>query len=610
MLTTTNVQMNANGLTMACSRCDRWLLLGEADYHSHDEAIYALCRLCTLQEVPRIRDRIADKIAKTFPRMDPTRGVEIGPYPYQVSDAIFLAHMRACLVGSQMGTGKTPTSVIGILAAARELGMGVMAFVPSSVKWNWHEETDRWALEPWKITVVERKTHWDLPEEGELVISSYGMLPGEACKACKGEAKENRKNEHPRIAARLLRCCTHAEDQPNPLPEIDRPFVLMADEIHMLQNPSSLRRYFWDQLAGRVISNGGRLFGLTGTVLSNKPGDLLSILQALRIAPAAFRHEDDFHALFSEWYGNRKGEREAPSGDDRRKLLKVLRPIRLCRLRKHVLAHLPPVRHAEPIKVDLDERTMAEVNHCVQKLLATRRAWQEVTGGRIKDYKAKGLSDDEKDRRKLLFEDRVDFYYATRPWVTDKELQDAVDEALSTKEGAATIGELSKLRKTISLAKIDAARQIIEKHEREEEPLIVFCDHTGVLEKLFEGREGWSLLRGSTSSKKRQTMIRDFQSGKTQHGMGISIRAGSVGITLTRAAHMLFIDWHWNPSNLSQAIDRLNRPGAEIHDAIIVMRLQANHAVDQLVVTTVVEKFKLQLAVEDNEASMAGLEAA
>jgi hypothetical protein len=38
------------------------------------------------------------------------------------------------------------------------------------------------------------------------------------------------------------------------------------------------------------------------------------------------------------------------------------------------------------------------------------------------------------------------------------------------------------------------------------------------------------------------------------------------------------------------------------------MRLQANHVVDRMVVTTVNEKLQLQDALEDDEASMAGLE--
>jgi superfamily II DNA or RNA helicase len=609
MFTTTKVQLSVNGLSMPCSRCDRWLLTAEADFHTIDNHRYALCRLCTLREVPLIDGVIREKLDSAFPRKDPTRGKEITPYPYQVLDALFVAHMRSVLISSQMGTGKTPTTVLGALSAAWELGMGVMAFVPSSVKWNWKEETERWALDPWKVKVIEKKVFWRLPEPGELIVSSYAMLPGEACKECKGTARRLKSDKQTRTAARIMRSCTHKDRQVNPLPEIDRPYLLFADEIHMLQRDTSLRRHYWDQLAGQVFANGGRLAGLTGTVLSNKPGDLKSIMKALLIFRGAFRHDDDFDSLFWEWYENAKGDRDAPQGDDRLLLLRSMRPVRTCRLRKHVLKHLPPVRHLDPIKVELDERALAEIQHCVQRLLGTRRAWQDVAQGLIPDYQKRGLDEDEKDRRRLLFEERVDFYCAAPPWHVDEELRMAVEEAMTSKHTVPTIGELSKLRKLLSMAKIDAARKVIEKHEREEEPLVVFSDHTDVLSKLFEGREGWQILRGSTPAKKRQQMINEFQSGKLEHGLGVSIRAGAVGITLTRAAHMLFVDWHWNPSNLSQAIDRLNRPGAEIHDAIYVMRLQADHAVDRLVVTTVQEKLKLQLAVEDDEASMAGVAA-
>jgi hypothetical protein len=51
----------------------------------------------------------------------------------------------------------------------------------------------------------------------------------------------------------------------------------------------------------------------------------------------------------------------------------------------------------------------------------------------------------------------------------------------------------------------------------------------------------------------------------------------------------------------------VQRPGAEIHDSIIIRRLVANHAVDRLVRITVDEKGELHAAVEDEAASRSGM---
>jgi SNF2 family DNA or RNA helicase len=70
---------------------------------------------------------------------------------------------------------------------------------------------------------------------------------------------------------------------------------------------------------------------------------------------------------------------------------------------------------------------------------------------------------------------------------------------------------------------------------------------------------------------------------------------------------MLFIDRFWNHSKNVQCQDRLNRPGAEIHDSITIWRLEADHAVDRLVDLTVREKAMLGEAIEDEEWSQRGL---
>ncbi len=69
-------------------------------------------------------------------------------------------------------------------------------------------------------------------------------------------------------------------------------------------------------------------------------------------------------------------------------------------------------------------------------------------------------------------------------------------------------------------------------------------------------------LHGNVSQAERERMIRQFQN--TEHGPGIfilSLKAGGVGLNLTRANHVFHVDRWWNPAVENQATDRAFRIG-------------------------------------------------
>lgn len=594
--------MERNRWAARCVRCPASappLPAGAGDlHHPRGHQPYITCAYHTLLEgVPP--PTWFDEIIATFPREDPFKhGKELKPYPYQIEDARRLATVRATLVGSQMGTGKTPVTCLGALRA----DLGNVIFCPASVKWNWKREIERWRPDLCPVVATNRRA-WEVPGPGVVMIGSWGLIPGEPCAKCKVDG---------------FRACTHPEDQDLPLPDLTQPLILIADEVHYLQRPTTARRQRWDLFSGRVWNAGGRLYGLTGTVASNSPWDLYEILKALMLERAVFTTEQDFVTTFKDWLLAKKGERSLPAGEQREELLKSLRPVRICRLRKHVLTHLPPVQE-KIIRVELDKKTIAEVDEAVQKMLATKRAWEDVEQGIVPNPWGKAeswdgekkrkiaLSDDERARRMGLWQERVDFYYQTRPWHTDEELRNALKAAIESKNEVPHISELARIRSMLALAKLTTALELVEKHEGEGEPLLVFSQHVAVLEKMLGGRSGWGLYNGSVSQKKRDEIVQAFQAGEIEHGIGISITAGGEGINLTRAGSVMFIDAHWNPAKNDQAGARVIRPGAEIHDSITIWRLVANHAVDRLLWTTLHEKGALMALLEDDEASLAGL---
>ncbi|MGW0229501.1 DEAD/DEAH box helicase [Actinopolymorpha singaporensis] len=69
-------------------------------------------------------------------------------------------------------------------------------------------------------------------------------------------------------------------------------------------------------------------------------------------------------------------------------------------------------------------------------------------------------------------------------------------------------------------------------------------------------------LHGGVTARKRERMVADFQSGAAPVFL-LSLRAGGVGLTLTRATHVVHFDRWWNPAVENQATDRAYRIGQD-----------------------------------------------
>lgn len=137
--------------------------------------------------------------------------------------------------------------------------------------------------------------------------------------------------------------------------------------------------------------------------------------------------------------------------------------------------------------------------------------------------------------------------------------------------------KFSEIRERIAFQRIDSMLEFVENAEEEEVPLVVFSCHLAPLDRLLL-REGWTTITGDTKPERRQEIVNDFQNGKLK-GVGVSIRAGGVGINLSHAWKALFVDLDWNPSINEQAESRLLRIGQKSNKVNIV-RMVSNHPLD------------------------------
>jgi hypothetical protein len=73
-------------------------------------------------------------------------------------------------------------------------------------------------------------------------------------------------------------------------------------------------------------------------------------------------------------------------------------------------------------------------------------------------------------------------------------------------------------------------------------------------------RDGWAAITGDTPPARRADIVAAFQAGELK-GLALTITAGGLGLTLTRAAHAMFCGLNWMSANNAQADDRLCRIG-------------------------------------------------
>jgi SNF2 family DNA or RNA helicase len=117
--------------------------------------------------------------------------------------------------------------------------------------------------------------------------------------------------------------------------------------------------------------------------------------------------------------------------------------------------------------------------------------------------------------------------------------------------------------------KLERVAQMVEEVIAEGESLLLFTQFTEVgdsLERHFRQDYHYSTyyLHGGTPRGRRERMIAEFQDDESEPSLFIlSLKAGGVGITLTRANHVFHFDRWWNPAVENQATDRAYRIGQE-----------------------------------------------
>jgi uncharacterized protein (DUF3820 family) len=129
-------------------------------------------------------------------------------------------------------------------------------------------------------------------------------------------------------------------------------------------------------------------------------------------------------------------------------------------------------------------------------------------------------------------------------------------------QSSVILGALAQARHATAREKIPYAIELIQS-AMESHKVVVFAHHRDVQDVLLEafGEDHAVVLHGGSTPEERADVVERFQKDESVRLFIGSIRAAGVGITLTAASHVIFVEFDWSPLIIQQAEDRCHRVG-------------------------------------------------
>ena len=318
--------------------------------------------------------------------------------------------------------------------------------------------------------------------------------------------------------------------------------TVVLDEAHALKNASTQR---WS--AARAL-RGEATIALTGTPLENHAGELHALLDLL--VPGMLGTRTGFDRALGNAIAN--GDRDAAA-----LLRRIVRPLVMRRTKEEVLSELPPRTEMTQVVTPGDEQ-LAFYEAIRRKALASLASARKGTGASAGKARIALLAEITRLRRAAI----------------DPRLVGGPDAPAGTK--------------------LDALVELVVQLKAERRRALVFSQFLEVLDLARARLEpaGIACLRldGSMSESARADAVASFQDGAADVFL-VSLKAGGVGMNLTAADFVIFLDPWWNPAVEDQATARAHRMGQS--RPVTVVRLVTECTIEEKVLALHAKKRKL-----------------
>jgi len=224
------------------------------------------------------------------------------------------------------------------------------------------------------------------------------------------------------------------------------------------------------------------------------------------------------------------------------------------------------------------ENKRASLRNELQKHVMLRRKKSDV----LKELK-------DKVRYKEVIASDTDFYLEELDKIWKKLEAEQKEAQTEFSKSASYHRAIQSERQIAGVAKLPHVINFVKNIMEIEESVVVFCHHKVIHKLLHESLQEFfpvSII-GGQSDKLRQDQIDKFQKGESKL-MIAGIRAGNVGINLTRAKYVIFAELDWSPAIHRQAEDRLHRIGQK--NTVFAYYLIGNGTLDDHVASILVDK--------------------
>ena len=306
--------------------------------------------------------------------------------------------------------------------------------------------------------------------------------------------------------------------------------TLVCDEVHNLRSKTTQKYKSVKKLA--ALSSVTYRIGLSGTPIYNRGSEIWPIIDILK--PGLLGSFKEFCEYFC--YVNEKG------------------------------------------KAIVLENKRASLRNELQKHVMLRRKKSDV----LKELK-------DKVRYKEVIASDTDYYLdeLDKIWKKLEDEQKSAETEFS--KSASYHRAIQSERQIAGVAKLPHVINFVKNIMEIEESVVVFCHHKVIHKLLHESLQEFSPVSiiGGQSDSFRQSQIDKFQKGESKL-MVAGIRAGNVGINLTRAKYVIFAELDWSPAIHRQAEDRLHRIGQK--NTVFAYYLIGKGTLDDHVANILVDK--------------------
>uniref|UniRef100_A0A8C8R5D6 Zinc finger RANBP2-type containing 3 n=1 Tax=Pelusios castaneus TaxID=367368 RepID=A0A8C8R5D6_9SAUR len=248
--------------------------------------------------------------------------------PFQKKGILFaLQRSGRCMVADEMGLGKTIQAIAISYYYKKEWPLLIV--VPSSLRYPWIEEMEKWIPElcPDDVSIIQNKTDTGRISTSKVTVLGYGLLTTDAQTLVDTLYKQNFK-------------------------------VVVVDESHYMKSRNAIR----SKILLPIVQNAVRAILLTGTPALGRPEELFMQIEAL--FPKRFGTWIEYAKKYCNAHVRFFGKRsqwDCKGASNLDELHQLLSNIMVRRLKNEVLTQLPP-KIRQRIPFDLPNAAAKELS--------------------------------------------------------------------------------------------------------------------------------------------------------------------------------------------------------------------------------------------------------